>query len=51
MKKVIIIGCMVIGFILLLGKCNKSWSDKLYKDCKESGKQSQETCYKYSYLQ
>ena len=50
MKKLILIvicSLIVYGFL----KVNESLSDKMYSDCMEAGKQSEETCYKYAYLQ
>lgn len=50
MKKLIIVliaSLIVYGFL----KVNESLSDKMYSDCLKAGKQSEETCYKYAYLQ
>lgn len=50
MRKFII---FVIVTLVLYGfmKINESLSDKMYSDCMTAGKQSEETCYKYAYLQ
>lgn len=50
MKKIILIAicCLAVyGF----GCLNKHLSDKMYKSCMDAGKQSEETCYYYSYIQ
>ena len=50
MKKIIVIS-MVLICLACVARCNKYCSDKIYKSCMDAGKQSQETCYKYAYLQ
>ena len=50
MKKLILIvicSLIVYGFL----KVNEKLSDNMYADCIAAGKQSEDTCYKYAYLQ
>lgn len=50
MKKIILIAiCSLIVYGFL--KINQSLSDRMYNDCMAAGKQSEDTCYKYAYLQ
>ena len=50
MKKWIIV-LIVLAIIGIIGRVNKNMSDKMYADCIQAGKQSQETCEYYAYYQ
>lgn len=50
MRKLFIF-CLCVFVVGLICFINKKLSDGIYQDCMDSGKNTEETCYFYSYNQ